>query len=123
MTNISLADVDEEKKSAPEQILGFALALGEQPAMCPHAAVSLCLLALLELRAGAAAIVAFSMALQRYALTCTEPKATPLGRLSPGALWATGIGLYAAGNGLYTASLVFGPMVRRPAPTLSVIIS
>ena len=60
---------------------------------------------------GAAIVVALSMNLQRYALTQTGPRMKLLGiTMKPSVAWAVGIVAYAAGNGLYTVALIFGPL-------------
>ena len=56
--------------------------------------------------------VAYSMTLQRYALTLPPRQKAQLLciRCSPNVMWTFGVLVYAAGNGLYTAALVFGPL-------------
>ncbi|KAL3897017.1 MAG: hypothetical protein SGPRY_013142, partial [Prymnesium sp.] len=59
----------------------------------------------------AAWLVALSMSLQRYALTrCRRPARARRARVSPSTLWGCGVGVYALGNGLYSAALFFGPL-------------
>ena len=60
---------------------------------------------------GAAIVVAYSMTLQRYALTHPGPKVPYFCiRVSPNLLWGLGIVVYTVWNGLYTASLIFAPL-------------
>jgi len=60
---------------------------------------------------GAAAIVAFSMFMQRYALSHPGPKVKLLNsHFSPQTVWGLGILVYSLGNALYSAALLFGPL-------------
>mgnify|MGYP007078109165 CR=1 FL=1 len=66
----------------------------------------------LVLALAAAAVVAFSMVLQRYALSYPEGRRVPLlcTTCKPGRAWGVGVAIYTAGNLLYTAALLFGPL-------------